>query len=679
MTAPALGESCLADILADHRDKKMCGIAGFWGPQEASATSEAILSNMAEAIRHRGPDSHGAWHAPSAGLGLAHARLAIVDLSPAGHQPMFSADKRLCISYNGEIYNFTELRNELDAAGQTPEKGWRSACDTEVILAAIQAWGLEPALKRFVGMFAFALWDDTAQTLTLARDRLGIKPLYCGFCGRHFLFASELRAMRCHPAWRGELHNEALARYLRLACVPAPLSIYKGIYKLLPGSLLVLTKQGLETRQLPLARRYWSVAQVAAAGRENPLPNEPQELTHLLEQQLLDAVRLRLVADVPLGAMLSGGIDSSTVTALMQECSSLPVRTFSIGSPSREYDEAMAARDVARYLGTRHTELVVQPEQALEMARRMPALYDEPFADASQVPTALVCKLAREQVTVCLTGDGGDELFAGYNRHFHGPELWNRLRRLPGPVRQLAAFVLSGPGEMLLEKGHRALGVLRGASGHPLFRDKLQKVVEAMPAADGEAFYESLLAVWQQEAALLQQAERPQDPVEALLAPPEPLPQNMDFQSWMMLRDQTGYLPEDILTKLDRASMAVSLEGRVPLLDHRVVELAWRMPPESRTNGGQGKQLLRQVLYRRVPQEMVQRPKQGFDLPLDAWLRKELRDWAEGLLQPALLEEGGLRPAPVLKAWKQHQSGARNRQWQLWTVLMYQAWRQDYA
>jgi len=655
----------------------MCGIAGFWGPQEPAESGLQALEAMAAALRHRGPDSHGVWLSPEAGLGLAHARLAIVDLSPAGHQPMLSGDGRFCVTYNGEIYNFMELRRELDAAGKAPQGGWRGRCDTEVLLAAVATWGLEAAVARFVGMFAFALWDAGQRRLHLVRDRLGIKPLYVGFCGGRLLFGSELKALRAHPAWGAPCSQEALARYLRLSCVPAPLTIYQGIYKLAPGSMLSLDHRDIEARRLPAARRYWSVARAAAEGLQSPLDADPRELAELLENQLREAVQLRLVADVPLGAFLSGGVDSSAVTALMQESSSQPVRTFSIGSHSKDYNEAAAAREVARRLGTQHTEFMVSPAQAMEAVRLMPRLYDEPFADASQVPTYLVSWLARQQVIVCLSGDGGDELFAGYNRHFHGPRLWRRLQAAPRTLRAGLAGLLHGPGEAALARAYGLLCGLRGRAPQPLFRDKLQKMVEALPARNRQAFFESLIATWQREDELLQQPRSGEDPIERLLAPAQPLPEDMDFTSWMMARDQDGYLPDDILTKLDRATMAVSLEGRVPILDHRVVELAWRMPAASRIHHGQGKQVLRRVLYRHVPRELVERPKQGFDLPLDEWLRGELREWAEGLLGPRSLEDGGLRPGPVRAAWREHQQGRRNRHWQLWTVLMYQAWRAE--
>lgn len=660
----------------------MCGIAGFRGPGGNAEETMATLKRMAAALRHRGPDSHGFWHAAtgSAGgmLGFAHTRLAIVDLSPAGHQPMLSDDGRYCVTYNGEIYNFMALRGALDAEGKTPAGGWRGHCDTEVLLAAVAAWGLERALASFVGMFAFALWDQREQSLTLVRDRLGIKPLYCGYCEGHFLFASELKALQQHPAWKGELDTDALGRFLRLSYVPAPFSIFRGIYKMLPGSYLVLREQDFTARRIPRATRYWSVAQTVVQGRRAPLRGDIDDLADQLEERLREAVRLRLVADVPLGAFLSGGVDSSTVTALMQELSGQPVRTFSIGSHSKDYDEAAVAREVAARLGTQHTELVVEPGQALEAARLMPTLYDEPYADPSQVPTYLVSWLARQHVTVCLSGDGGDELFAGYNRHIVGPSLWRRLRILPRPARELLAACLRGPGEALLARGHALLTFLGGAKAQPLLREKLQKIVEAMSAGGREDFFNELIATWHREEDLLLEPPAGLDPAHEALAPKESLPRDMDFTSWMMAQDQSGYLPDDILAKLDRASMAVALEGRVPLLDHRVVELAWRMPPWARISGQKGKRVLRRVVYRRVPRELLERPKQGFDLPLDHWLRGELRPWAEALLAPSSLEAGGVRPEPVRAAWNEHSSGRRNRHWELWTVLMYQAWREEY-
>lgn len=655
----------------------MCGIAGYWSPGHAA--DPVVLERMIHALAHRGPDSHGIWIAPNRELGLAHARLAIVDLSPAGHQPMASADGRYHVTYNGEIYNYMELRRALDARGCTPEHGWRGHCDTEVLLAAVDAWGLDKALERFVGMFAFALWDNKEQRLTLTRDRLGIKPLYCGYRQGRLLFASELKALMQHPSWHGEVSTEALDRYLRLSYVPAPLSMFKGVYKLLPGSHVTFSPRDLERGAWPRATRYWSVERAVLHGLENPLSAPLDALADELEDRLKEAVRLRLVADVPLGAFLSGGVDSSTVVALMQQTGGGVVRTFSIGSRSSDYNEADMARAVAGHLGTRHTELIVEPTEALEAIRLMPGLYDEPHADASQVPTYLVSRLARREVKVCLSGDGGDELFGGYNRYFFGPALWKRARLAPRPLRALLAPLLRGAGEAALTGVYAGLGALRpGRKQVPLFRDKLQKVVEALPAASREEFFQAVISTWQRREVLLQEPVGERDPVCRSLAPEEALPEDLDFASWMMARDQNAYLPDDILTKTDRATMAVALEGRVPILDHRVVELAWRMPLSAKLEGGKGKSVLRRVLYRHVPPELVERPKQGFDLPLDAWLRGPLKDWAASLLRPESLERGGLRPDIVLGAWREHQSRTRNMQWRLWAVLMYQAWRATY-
>lgn len=669
------------------KDEIMCGIAGFWGPSASTETLIPILKGMAHALAHRGPDGNGTHCEPADGVGFAHSRLAIVDLSPAGHQPMLSENGRFQITYNGEIYNYMEIRRELEDAGAAPHGGWRGHCDTEVLLAALQIWGVERTLSRCVGMFAFAFFDKQEKTLTLGRDRLGIKPLYLGYRNNTLLFGSELSALRVHPAWNQGgapgVSAPALEAYLRYSCVPAPLTIYKGVYKLVPGSYVTFGSNDIKAQNMPRAVRYWSVERCVAQGRENPLQGDAGELADRLEHALRDAVQLRLVADVPLGAFLSGGVDSSTITALMQELSSQPVRTFSIGSRSAQYNEADQARAVAEHLGTHHTELIVDPAEALAAARKMPEIFDEPYADVSQIPTWLVSKLARQDVTVCLSGDGGDELFGGYNRYFHAPELWEKIGALPQGVRKPLAALMRGAGEGALSALYGVAANLRGKKGQPLFRDKLQKVVEALPAKGREGFFQSLIATWQQPRDLLDAsfaADAPAvDPVAAALAPEEELPEAMEFAPWMMAMDQNGYLPDDILTKMDRASMAVALEGRVPLLDHRVVELAWRMPLWAKIEGRSGKKVLRDVLHRKVPRELVERPKQGFDLPVDAWLRKELKDWAGAHLGKKSLEDGGLDPDPVLQAWREHQQGRRNRHWQLWSVLMYQAWRGAYT
>ncbi len=670
----------------------MCGIAGFWdqpGPEDAFTP---VLKRMAASLRHRGPDSSGLWFDQRAGIGFAHTRLAIVDLSPAGHQPMHSNDARWTITFNGEVYNFEAIRRELDAAGLAPSGGWRGHSDTEIILAAVSGWGVERALSRFVGMFAMALWDHRERELWLIRDRLGIKPLYYGFCGTTLVFASELKALRALSSWRGEVDARALALYLRYLYVPAPLSIWQGVQKLLPGAWLRITAADMEQRRVPEPVRYWRVEDAVAAGLADPFAGSEAELVRELDQRLSNAVGLRLVADVPLGAFLSGGIDSSTVVALMQAQSSQPVRTYSIGTHSSDYNEAEQAKAVARHLGTAHTELYVEPEQALAVVPLLPEHYDEPYADISQIPTLLVSRLARRDVTVSLSGDGGDELFGGYTRYLQGPGLWRRMSRLPLPLRRLVAGALRHGGEAGLDAVYRAVApLLPPERRQTLFRDKIQKVTEGLCAPHGPGFYRALTSLWHNPGQLLQSERCASPPPLAPglfglpLHPADDgqncgLPAGMDYAAWMMAADQTSYLPDDILTKLDRASMAVSLEARVPLLDHRVVEFAWRIPPGLTFRAGRGKHALRRVLETYVPPALTDRPKQGFDLPLDAWLRGPLRGWAEELLDAREMQrQGYLNPEPVRQAWTAHLSGRRNLQHQLWGVLMFQAWRARYG
>lgn len=658
----------------------MCGIAGFWGPPAPAERLDSVLADMVRSLAHRGPDGNGAWSAPQDGLGLAHTRLAILDLSDAGRQPMSSARGRYQIVCNGEIYNFMELRAVLEQEGHAPARGWRSRCDTDPLLQALAVWGVEQALRRCIGMFALALWDSRDKRLWLARDRMGVKPLYFGWCGDSLVFGSELKALRCHPEFAPTISRTGLEQYLRLACVPAPGSIFQGVYKLPPGAILCFEQGDILARRVPRPRFYWSLSEVIEQGRQAPLLGDEEEITDELEQLLLDAVRLRLVSDAPLGAFLSGGVDSSTVVALMQELGARPVRAFCIGSQARGFNEAHWARAVAKRLEIEHCELVATPPQAMGVIPELPRIHDEPFADFSQVPMLLVSRLARREVAVCLSGDGGDELFGGYNRHFHGPRLWARLQELPLPLRRVLSKILRGPAEVLLA-GTYAMFTPRAR--RPLhLGHKVHQAVQAMPAADMEAFYRALVSVWPEPGVLLAGAQSVgMDPVLEALTPP-PCAEDLDCASWIMARDQAGYLPDDILTKLDRAGMAVGLEPREPLLDHRLVEFSWRLPLEMKTGGavqaGQGKRILRRVLARRLPLDLVERPKQGFGLPLGEWLRGPLREWAEPLLAPPELEAGGLRPASIRRAWQAHQKG-RDAPLRLWTVLMYQAWRREYG
>ncbi len=652
----------------------MCGIAGFLdlAPARDAASLQATVAAMADTLRHRGPDDAGVWVDAAAGVALGFRRLAIIDLSPHGRQPMASADGRYVVVFNGELYNFRALRADLERAAGVR---FRGHSDTEVLVEAIAHWGLRAALDRFNGMFAFAVWDCHERRLHLVRDRLGEKPLYYGWVGGCFLFGSELAALRAHPAFDAEIDRGAVALYLRLGCVPAPYSIYRGIAKLPPGTLLTVPADDPGARPRPAA--YWSARAVAERGAQAPLRGPVREIVAQLDALLRDAVRLRLEADVPLGAFLSGGIDSSTVVALMQAQSARPVKTFTIGFHEADYDEARHAAAVARHLGTEHTALYLTPDEALAAIPRLPTLYDEPFADPSQLPTFLVAELARGAVTVALSGDGGDELFGGYNRYFWGRSIWQKVGWLPRGVRGTAVAALTA-------LSPEAWGAVFARLGPALPRgvrqsnpgDKLHKLAEVLDADHAEALYLRLVSHWKEPAALVPGAAEPA----TLLTDRAAWADLPDFTQRMMFLDTVTYLPDDILTKLDRATMAVSLEARVPLLDHRVVEFAWRLPLALKIRRGQGKWLLRQVLDRYVPRALVERPKMGFGVPLDAWLRGPLRDWAEALLDEGRLRRDGLLdPAPIRAKWREHLSGQRNWQYYLWDVLMLQAWLEQWA
>lgn len=641
----------------------MCGITGRWTETPQRRDNRSLVAAMAHAIQHRGPDSAGTWQDEEHGLALGHRRLAILDLSPLGHQPMLSPSGRYVIVFNGEIFNFRQLRGELGARFH-----FSGASDTEVMLAAIEAYGLETAVRRFVGMFAFALWDRERRCLHLVRDRLGIKPLYYGVVGRSFAFASELKAFRTLPDFDDEIDRDALALFLRHNCIPAPRSIYRGIRKLPPGTILSIAAPAAEVGE-PVA--YWSAREVAERGVADPFSGSDAEATDALEELLRDAVRLRMVADVPLGAFLSGGIDSSVVVALMQAQSDRPIRTYSIGSLDPGYDEAQHAMRVARHIGTEHTELYVRSEDALAVIPRLPALYDEPFADSSQIPTFLVSELARRHVTVSLSGDGGDELFGGYNRHVWGSRVWSAMRWTPARLRHGLARVLETSSPAGWDRRYEAMERLVPLRlRQQMFGYKVNKLASALTAGDAVDLYQRLASHWFDARSVVIGASAPERAAE-----PEGLGPAASHPELMMYFDLVTYLPDDILTKLDRASMAVGLEARVPLLDHRVVEFAWRLPLHMKIREGRGKWLLRQVLYRHVPRELVERPKAGFGVPLDAWLRGPLRDWAESLLdERRLREEGFLRPQPIRERWTQHLSGRASWQYHLWDVLMFQAW-----
>ncbi len=645
----------------------MCGFAGMLGGDWREADARPLLSAMAKALEHRGPDDQGLWWDAQARVGLAPRRLSVVDLSAAGPQPMAGHGGRYVIAYNGEINNHLELRLSLPAG-----LPWRGRSDTETLLACFEAWGLRATLERCIGMFALALWDREERVLTLARDRLGEKPLYYGWQGEAgastLLFGSELKALWAHPSFVGDIDRDALCLLLRHANIPAPHSIYRGVQKLEPGCLIRFAPG----RPAATATRYWSAAQVAIEGLSQPFQGSPVEAVDALEALLGDAVSRQMVADVPLGAFLSGGVDSSTVVALMQKQASGPVKTFSIGFHEAGYDEAGHAKAVARHLGTDHNELYLTAEQAMAVIPRLPALYDEPFADSSQIPVFLVSQLARQHVTVSLSGDAGDELFAGYNRYQWTASLWRHLSRMPRPLRRSAARLIT---RLAPDTWTRWAARTPFANRWSTIGEKLHKgaaIVSAESAADR---YRGLVSQWTQPAQVVLDAH---EPPTLLTAPPDGL-SGLGETETMMLLDLMTYLPDDILTKLDRAAMAVGLETRVPFLDHRVVEFAWRLPMRYKLRpeglGYTTKWALRQVLHRHVPRALVERPKAGFGVPLERWLRGPLRDWAEALLsEPRLKREGFFNPIPIREKWAEHLSGRRNWQHQLWCVLMFQAW-----
>ncbi|MCE2509641.1 MAG: asparagine synthase (glutamine-hydrolyzing) [Alphaproteobacteria bacterium] len=639
----------------------MCGIAGFVDLSRGMPADRlaATIRRMATALRHRGPDDDGAWIEAEAGVALGHQRLSILDLSPAGHQPMESKSGRYVLSYNGEIYNFQELRAELEGKGVA----FRGHCDTEVIVEAIAAWGLAATLPRLIGMFAFVLWDREARTLTLVRDRMGIKPLYWAHQNNLFLFASELKAFHAHPGFRAEVNRDSLTSFLRHNYIPAPHSIYRNTFKLLPGTMLTLCWGGK-----PELSTWWDLREIAGKALHDRPEFEEEEAREALDGILRDAVKRRMVADVPLGAFLSGGIDSSTVTALMQAQSEQPIRTFTIGFHEEAYDEAKDAKRVAGHLGTEHTELYVEPRDALEVIPKLPLIYDEPFADSSQIPTFLVSELTRQHVKVALSGDGGDELFAGYNRYFWAEALWRKLRLLPKPARGGMAMAIRA---LSPAQWDGIFGIVPPRLRPRLAGDKLHKLADVFALSSREALYRQLLTHWAEPASLVHGGKEPTGILwDAGVADEFP-----DFTERMQFLDSVTYLPDDILTKVDRASMRVGLEARVPLLDHRVVEFVWRLPGSMKVRKGEGKWLLRRVLDRYVPKALVERPKMGFGVPIDSWLRGPLRDWGEALLsERRLREEGFFDPEPIRQKWQEHLGGKRNWQYPLWDVLMFQAW-----
>ncbi len=636
----------------------MCGILGWLGNPDPNIARKAL-----DRLTHRGPDQQGEWLDENRSIWLGHRRLSIIDVSPLGRQPMVSPSGRYVLCYNGEVYNYPALKKELENL----RFQFKGTSDTEVVLAAIEAWGLRAALEKFIGMFAFGLYDREEACLWLVRDRMGIKPLYYAHNGAELVFSSELKPLKLIPWLDQSIDPVALDAYLRYLCVPAPLSILKGVRKLQPGELLRWNGSNLESSF------YWSLNDAVENGRENPFTGSRQEAADELESLLRNAVSLRMVSDVPLGAFLSGGIDSSTVVALMQSQSSQKIKTFSIGFKEKAHDESRYAKKVAAHLGTDHRELILDPGSILEAFPKITTSFDEPFADLSSLPTYLVSQFAREHVTVTLSGDGGDELFGGYPRYFWAKRIQNFQRRVKPPLARVAGRLLQAIPAWFLDGPVSSLGGAKyGGSGGLSHRvHRMGKYIVCPP----ESVYKEIVAAWKKPEAVLKTFKGSWEMPSPLRFP------ELDWAQQMMAIDQTNYMVDDILTKVDRASMAVSLETRVPILDHRIVEWSWRIPLEYNlaAQGDRGKLLLRDVLYRHVPKELIERPKMGFGLPMEHWLRKELRPWAEDLLQPASLKNSGIfRPEPIQKVWEKHLQG-ENRLPEIWTALMFLEWQKGWS
>lgn len=656
----------------------MCGIVGFVNC--SGDFDGAAIVSMYNALKHRGPDDAGHWIDSSAEVAFGFRRLSILDLSPEGHQPMFSPSGRFVTVYNGEVYNYQELTQTLIGLGYK----FRGHSDTEVILASIEEWGVDTAVKKFVGMFAIAVWDLKDRVLYLVRDRLGIKPLYYGWNNNTFLFGSELKAFFPHPRFSPEIDRDALALFMQYSYIPAPHSIYKGLFKLWPGSTLCLPLDAVRSGGVNFSpfptpngtaftpKTFWSAKEVLEAGSIRPFTGSEDSAADELEVRLKDAVKLRMIADVPLGAFLSGGVDSSTVVALMQAQSSMPIRTFSIGFNESEYNEAVYAKEVAKFLGTDHTELYLTPKETLDVIPLLPALYDEPFADSSQIPTYLVSKLARKYVTVSLSGDGGDELFCGYPRYTRGKYLWSLFGSLPRSMRKLIGMALRTPSAKSWSAVIKVLDFLLPKDfrySNPGY--KVHRLSHLLDVSSKEAFYAALVStgLGGREMVFGSRDTR------TVFSDSSFWPKGSDYLSFMMYQDLVSYLPDDLLVKVDRASMGVSLEARVPLIDHRVVEFVSTLPVSMKIREGTTKWLLRKVLNKYVPSRLIERPKRGFAVPVDKWLKHDLRAWAEDLLAPSKLStQGFLDPKMVREKWTEFLEGKADWNYYIWNILMFQAW-----
>lgn len=637
----------------------MCGIVGFWDTKHRNTQEQLLhtVTRMRDMIVHRGPDGAGNWVDATTGIAFGHRRLAIVDLTEHGHQPMSSASGRYVITYNGEVYNHQDIKQQLVAANYAPT--WQGHSDTEVILAAFEAWGIEAALQKFVGMFAIALWDRQEKLLYLIRDRMGEKPLYYGWTDDYLLFGSELKALKAHFAWKQSIDQNAVGLLLQYNCIPAPYTIYQNMHKLEPGHMLVINQD-----KNVIEQEYWQLKDIINDTSRKNNYADPAHAVNELEVKLNDAVRLQMLADVPVGAFLSGGLDSSTIVSLMQAQSSKPIKTFTVGFTDASYNEAEHAKAIAAHLQTQHTELYLSPEHTQAIIPDLANFYDEPFADSSQLPTYIIAKLTREHVTVSLSGDGGDELFAGYNRYTWTPNIWRKISRLPRPLRILLSKMLQILSPMQWDKIFMRCGMLLpkiAQQRNP--GDKLHKLARLLDSASPYEIYFKLLTHWDatQSNVLLKNLLTDLNTAS--------LTENM------MYIDSKRYLPDDILVKVDRAAMAVNLETRIPFLDHRVVEFAWSLPLDLKIRDGQSKWIVSQLLNRYVPAELYTRPKMGFGVPIDQWLRGPLREWAQDLLTDSMLSKHGfLNASAIQQKWREHLSGARNWQYHLWDVLIFQSW-----
>ncbi len=649
----------------------MCGVSGFYSNSFFSFSN--IINKMNEAIYHRGPDTSGVWENEKMGIAMGHQRLSIIDLSSAGNQPMKSSSGNLILTYNGEVYNHLEIRKDIERS--LPSIKWKGNSDTETLLEALDLWGIEKTLKKIDGMFAFVVWSQKTHSLILARDRIGEKPLYYGWQGKGenkvFLFASELKALKAHPEFNNKIDRDAMTLQLRHNCIPAPYSIYKDIFKLLPGHYLEMKQSDLKNKLLPTTNKYWSLTNNAIYGNNNQLTLGNINIQRELEENLKNTVKKQMISDVPLGAFLSGGIDSSTIVALMQSQSNNPIKTFTIGFTENDYSEAEYAKKIAKHLGTNHTEIYLSSKTALDVIPKLPEIYDEPFSDSSQIPTYLLSQLTKQHVKVAISGDGGDELFCGYNRYIVSKKFERIINSTPINIRRILSSGLRALSPQNWSKISKFLPFLNKYSN---FGDKIYKGAYALEAKNLYELYYNLCSHWQNPTDVIINSKEPG----TLLNEFKPELEGLNIQQQMMALDSITYLPDDILVKVDRASMASSLETRVPFLDHKLIEYVNKIPHSLKFRNGQGKWILRQILSKYVPKNLTDRPKMGFGVPIDEWLRGPLKDWAEHLLSEKKLEqEGYFNKKSIRIKWEQHLSGKKNWQFDLWDILMFQAWLEN--